>query len=93
MKNMTRLLEFLTQLEQRKIHYTLEHNRKEAIMVLIAVPGERWEVEFFADSEVEFFADSEVEFFADSPVEVEVFRSIGMSVEEELERLFREYSD
>ena len=77
MNNMTKLLEFLTHLEQRKIHYRLEHNREEAIMVLIAVPGERWEVEFFANS----------------PIEVEVFRSIGMSGEEELERLFREDSD
>jgi hypothetical protein len=74
---MTKLLEFLTQLEQRKIHYTPQLNREEAIMVLFAVPGERWEVEFFADS----------------PIEVEVFRSIGMSGEEELERLFQEDSD
>ena len=74
---MIKLLEFLTQLEQHKIHYTLEHNREEAVMVLIAVPGERWEVEFFANGDVE----------------VEVFRSSGMSGSETLERLFQEFSD
>ena len=47
-------------------------------MVLIAVPGERWEVEFFANE----------------PVEVEVFRTVGMdNPDEELERLFRDFSD
>ena len=47
-------------------------------MVMIAVPGERWEVEFFANCSVE----------------VEVFRSVnGVVGEEELERLFRDFSD
>jgi hypothetical protein len=47
------LLSFLLQLQNHRLHYTLEHNRGEAIMVLIAVPGQRWEVEFFADGHVE----------------------------------------
>lgn len=47
------LLSFLTRLEAAKIRYTLEHNRGEAVMVLIAVPGERWEVEFMRDGSVE----------------------------------------
>jgi hypothetical protein len=50
---MDRLLSFLCSLENNRIQYTLEHNRGEAIMVLIAVPGQRWEVEFFADDHVE----------------------------------------
>jgi hypothetical protein len=52
-KPMDRLLSFLCSLENNRIHYTLAHNRGEAIMVLIAVPGQRWEVEFFADGQVE----------------------------------------
>jgi hypothetical protein len=54
------LLEFLGQLNQVRISYTLAHNQDEAIMVLIAVPGERWEIEFFADGsvEVEVFVSS-----------------------------------
>lgn len=48
-----KLLAFLMQLEKRKIHYALEHNRDESIMVLIAVPGQRWEAEFFKDGHVE----------------------------------------
>jgi hypothetical protein len=52
------LLTFLSELEERKVHFTLEHNRAEAIMVLVAVPGERWEIEFFSDGtlEVEIFS-------------------------------------
>ncbi len=49
----TTLIEFLERLEQQHIHYRLEHNRPEAILVDIAVPGERWEVEFLENGEVE----------------------------------------
>ena len=77
MNSLTKLLDFLGELKQRKIHFTLEHNRDETIMVMITVPGERWEVEFFANG----------------LVEVEAFRSVGMKGEEELVRLFRDFSD
>ena len=78
MNTMQKFLDFLCKLEESKIHYTLEHNRDEAIMVLIAVPGERWEVEFFAEGNVE----------------VEVFKSHeGIQDESELERLFKEFTD
>lgn len=74
-----RLLEFLVQLEAKRIHYTLEHNRDEAVMVLIAAPGERWEVEFFADGHVE----------------TEAFRSDGVKGDEEaeaeLEKFWQKY--
>jgi len=50
---MKKLLKFLTDLEKRKIHYQLEHNRDKFVMVYVAIPGERWEVEFSADGEVE----------------------------------------
>jgi len=50
---MNKLLAFLNNLEKRNIHYNLEHNRDDFIMVNVAVPGERWEVEFSEDGKVE----------------------------------------
>ena len=47
-----RLLRFLDRLDQARIHYRLGHVR-DSIMVEIAVPGERWEVEFFPDGHLE----------------------------------------
>ena len=57
---MKKFLHFLQKLEQHKIHYTLEHNRDEFIMVLVTIPGERWEVEFDEDgnAEIEVFKNS-----------------------------------
>lgn len=59
----TRLTAFLRSLERGKIHYTLQSCRDEAIMVLVTVPGERWDVEFLADGSVEverFISDGEI---------------------------------
>lgn len=50
---MKKLLSFLNQLEQHKIFYKLNKVRNDAIMVEVAVPGERWEVEFMEDDTVE----------------------------------------
>ena|SRR5205809_2269690 len=47
------LITFLTDLESREIGYTLAHNRDEAITVSVAVPGERWEIEFLEDGSIE----------------------------------------
>lgn len=71
---MKKLLDLLQKLELHKIHYTLEHNRDEYIMVLVTIPGERWEVEFDAEDNVE----------------IEVFKnSTGVySDEKMLDRLF-----
>jgi hypothetical protein len=48
-----RLLGFLGELDDLKIAYTLGHCRPEAIMVTLALPGERWEVEFLDDGSVD----------------------------------------
>lgn len=48
-----RLLSFLGELESTRISYTLGHIRTEAILVSVAVPGERWEVEFLEDGSVD----------------------------------------
>jgi hypothetical protein len=47
------LMVFLSDLEKRGIGYTLAHNRDEAVMVIAAAPGERWEIEFLKDGSVE----------------------------------------
>ena len=73
-----KLTAFLTDLEQREISYTLAHNRDEAIMVNVAAPGERWEVEFLDDGSVE----------------VERFVSNGqISGDEMLSQLFARFAD
>lgn len=59
---MNNLIDFLDKLENNKIYYRLNKVR-EGIMVEIAVPGERWEVEFFPNGEVEiekFISDGEI---------------------------------
>ncbi|WP_309707322.1 hypothetical protein [Armatimonas sp.] len=61
---MNNLLNFLDDLERTRIYYRLERNRPEAIMVRVDIPGERWEVEFFADGSIE----------------VEVFRSTDAGI-------------
>ena len=72
-----KLTSFLTDLERHEISYTLAHNRDEAIMVNVAFPGERWEVEFLDDGSVE----------------VERFVSNGqISGDEMLSQLFARYS-
>lgn len=55
------LLSFLNDLRDARIQYQLAHHRDDAVMVQVAVPGERWEVEFLEDG----------------TVEAEVFRSDG----------------
>lgn len=57
-----KLLEFLRRLSAARIPYTLRRSRDDAVMVEIAVPGERWEVDFLEDGDVD----------------VEVFRTSGV---------------
>ena len=72
-----KVLKFLARLEAAKLWYRLEHVR-ESLMVVVAVPGERWEVEFFEDGHVEY----------------ERFRSTGVNRdEEELDRLLKEQEE
>ncbi|MBR5137612.1 MAG: hypothetical protein IKV30_06300 [Clostridia bacterium] len=74
---MKKLFDFLSKLEENKIYYRLNKVR-DSIMVEIAVPGQRWEVEFFDDEHVE----------------IEKFVSDGVIYnQEELEDLFNQFSD
>lgn len=74
---MKRLIDFLNKLEDLKIYYRLNKVR-DAIMVEIAVPGERWEVEFMEDD----------------TIQVERYKSDGIiKNESELEVLFKDFAD
>ena len=55
------IYEFIRELDASRTHYVLTSVREGAVMVQVTLPGERWEIEFFADRELE----------------VEVFRSDG----------------
>ncbi|USU04756.1 hypothetical protein NF699_17245 [Sphingomonadaceae bacterium OTU29LAMAA1] len=69
---------FLSQLDASRTHYSLTSVREGAVMVHVALPGERWEVEFFADREPE----------------VEVFRSDGtIGGQEKVAELLRNPAD
>ena len=50
--SLAKALDFLDRLDDARIWYRLEHVR-DALMVVTAVPGERWEIEFFDDGHVE----------------------------------------
>ena len=71
---MEKLLKFLNDLEDKHIYYKLNKVR-DSIMVEVAIPGERWEIEFFEDGNVE----------------VEKFISQGKILDEtELKKLFND---
>jgi len=68
-----KLHEFIRELESSQTHYTLTSVREGAVMVQVALPGERWEIEFFEDRQPE----------------IEIFRSEGeISGPEKLPELF-----
>ena len=48
-----RLLGFLNRLDAAHIGYDLKHTRLDSIMVCVAQPGWRWEIEFMADGIVD----------------------------------------
>ena len=73
-----KLTTFLKHLGGAHLYYTLASHREDTIMVLVTVPGERWEIEFFGDGSVE----------------VERFRSNGeIGGEESLHELLTTYAD
>jgi hypothetical protein len=81
--NLQRLLEFLNKLQAHKIYYRLEHVRPDTLMVLVTVPGERWEVEFLADG------DTQIEIFCSDKRGV----LSGSEAKPLLEQLFETHSD
>jgi hypothetical protein len=45
--------ELCRELDRRHIAYQLQIVREAALMVSVAIPGERWEIEFFEDGHIE----------------------------------------
>lgn len=73
-----KLNDFLNKLQENHIFYRLSKVRKESIMVEVAVPGQRWEIEFMEEG----------------TVEIEKFISDGQYYDgKEIEILFRDFSD
>ncbi|MFP7472892.1 hypothetical protein SFC55_17960 [Niallia taxi] len=71
-------IRFLNRLEQNDIFYKLDKIRNDAVLVEIAVPGQRWEVEFMEDG----------------TVKIEKFISDGDFYDvKEIEILIKEFSD
>ena len=56
-----KLMAMLDKLEEAKIGYSLSRIREDSIMIFVATPGGRWEVEVMGDGSIE----------------IEVFRSDG----------------
>ena len=80
---MNKLIDFLNKLEDVKIWYSIKKSMPDSIRVLVDVPGERWEIDFFFNDGAEC-----------SDIWIEKFKSVGASfTEDELEVLFRDFSD
>lgn len=76
--DLTTLLDFIHILEENKIFYELHKYTYRKTMVSIAVPGERWEIEFNDDGDVD------VERFVSTE---------GVGGKERLAELFERFSD
>ena len=75
------LLDLLRRLEQSGIYCKLHHSRDDAIMVEVAVPGQRWEIEL-------------VDYGDEFRWEIERFVSIGQIEDDTvLDELFARFSD
>jgi len=80
---MNKLIDFLNKLEEVHICYNIKKFLPDSISVLVDVPGERWEIDFFFNNGAEC-----------SDIWIEKFKSDGTSYgEEELETIFRDFSD
>ena len=83
MHNLYELVNLLETFEKAGIYYELGKIRDGAILINVAVPGEHWEIEFNT------YGDP-----SHCSIEIEKFKSDGVIYgEEELETLFRDFSD
>jgi len=77
MKEISDIISLLDKLDEKKIYYRLSKIRS-SILIEVAVPGERWEIEYMSDGSVE----------------VEKFTTTGEILgKEEIDVLFRDFSD
>ncbi|WP_461615507.1 hypothetical protein [Clostridium sp. Marseille-QA1073] len=78
MNSLNDINKFLNILDENNIYYRLNKIRSECIIIEVAVPGQRWEIEFMEDG----------------TVEIEKFISDGLFYgKEELKVLLSEFSD
>lgn len=75
---LSEFIALLNKLEDHSIFYELKKYRREAIMIDVSVPGQRWEIEFLDDGSVDI-----EKFIADG----------DMYDAKELETLFKKFSD
>jgi hypothetical protein len=78
MSDLKELNSLLNNLEANNIYYRLNKIRNESIMIEVAAPGQRWEIEFMEDGTIEI-----EKFISDKK----------MYDATELEVLLRDYSD
>ncbi|MEN6334520.1 MAG: hypothetical protein ABFE01_09680 [Phycisphaerales bacterium] len=75
---LSEILNLLRRLETAGIHFELARPRDCAVMILVTVPGERWEIEYLEDG----------------TIEIEIFRSDGdIMGPEALNDLFSRFAD
>ena len=75
------MLALLRRLDDGKIHHTVDQVREDALMIRVAVPGQRWEIEF-------------VDYGDQVHIEIERFVSNGrIDDEAALAELFAQFSD
>ena len=85
MTSLNELIKLLERLEKKKFFYKLSKTREDTIMIEVAVPGQRWEIEFNT------YGKSPEH---DCKIEIEKFVSNGIIYDEsELETLFRDFSN
>lgn len=53
MTALSTVTEFRRELERRHVAHEFRIVRDDALMMSVAVPGERWEIEFFGDGRIE----------------------------------------
>jgi len=83
MDNLNWFIELLERLEDKNIYYRLNKTRDDTIMIEVSVPGQRWEIEYNT------YGRS-----TGGSIEIEKFSSDGTVYdEEEIETLFRDFSD
>lgn len=80
MNPLQKVIDFIERLRAANLAFRLDSVR-EAVMVEVMIPGEHWEVEFFADGHVE------VEVYTSPGAEA------GLEDESSLERLFAESAE
>ena len=53
MTALSKATEFRRELDRRHVAYEFRIVRDEALMMSVALPGQRWEIEFFEDGRIE----------------------------------------